>query len=78
MKQVVVAGAGAIGLAAALALAKDGWAVTEVPAFCRYFPEASQNPLLGSLIYGLGTLAESWRVFMYRIGLGAARAQRSA
>lgn len=56
---------------------EDGWAVAEIPAFCRYFPEASQNPFFGSLVYGLGTLAESFRVFRYRIGLGTARAQRT-
>ena len=56
---------------------EDGWAVAEVPAFCRYFPEASQNPFWGSLVYGLGTLAESLRVFLYRIGLVPGRAERS-
>ncbi len=49
---------------------EDGWAIAEVPAFCRYFPEASSNPLLGSFIYGLGTLSESFRVFLYRLGVG--------
>jgi glycosyltransferase involved in cell wall biosynthesis len=52
---------------------EDGWAVAEVPAFCRYFPEASQNPFKGSFVYGLGTLAESARVFMRRLGVGPAR-----
>lgn len=52
---------------------EGGWAVAEVPAFCRYFDEASSNPLKGSIVYGLGTLAESVRVFMRRIGVGAAR-----
>jgi len=56
---------------------EDGWQVSEVPAFCRYFPEASQNPFFGSLVYGLGTLAESCRVFAVRVGLGTPRAQRS-
>jgi glycosyltransferase involved in cell wall biosynthesis len=55
---------------------EDGWAVAEIPAFCRYFPEASQNPFFGSLVYGLGTLVESFRVFRFRHGLGAARAHR--
>ena len=52
---------------------EDGWAIGEVPATCRYFSEASSNPLKGSIVYGLGTLAESWRVFLFRMGLGAAR-----
>lgn len=52
---------------------EDGWAVAEVPAFCRYFDEASSNPFRGSVVYGLGTLAESLRVFLTRIGLGTAR-----
>jgi glycosyltransferase involved in cell wall biosynthesis len=52
---------------------EDGWAIGEVPAYCRYFSEASSNPLKGSIVYGLGTLAESWRVFLFRMGLGTAR-----
>jgi glycosyltransferase involved in cell wall biosynthesis len=52
---------------------EDGWTIGEVPATCRYFDEASSNPLRGSIVYGLGTLAESWRVFLFRMGLGAAR-----
>jgi hypothetical protein len=55
----------------------DGWPVTEVPAFSRYFPEASSNPLLGSIVYGLGTLRVSFKAFMHRIGLGAARKRLS-
>jgi glycosyltransferase involved in cell wall biosynthesis len=54
---------------------EDGWAVAEAPAFCRYFDEASQNPFKGSVKYGLGTLAESLRVFMRRLGLGHARSR---
>jgi glycosyltransferase involved in cell wall biosynthesis len=54
---------------------EDGWMVAEVPAFCRYFEEASQNPFRGSVVYGLGTLAESFRVFRWRIGMGAARSR---
>jgi glycosyltransferase involved in cell wall biosynthesis len=50
----------------------DGWTIGEVPAFCRYFDEASQNPFRGSLKYGWGTLTESARVFRSRIGLRAA------
>jgi glycosyltransferase involved in cell wall biosynthesis len=50
---------------------KDGWAVTEIPAFCRYFDEASQNPFWGSLVYGLGTLAESFKVSLHRLGFRA-------
>ncbi len=56
---------------------EDGWPVAEVPAFCRYFKEASSNPLMGSIIYGLGTLSESSKVFLHRIGLGAARPRTS-
>jgi glycosyltransferase involved in cell wall biosynthesis len=52
---------------------EDGWAVAEVPAFCRYFKEASQNPLGGSIVYGWGTLEESFRVLRYRMGIGEAR-----
>lgn len=46
---------------------RDGWTMAEAPAFCRYFPEASSNPLRGSIVYALGTLAESLKVFVYRI-----------
>ena len=49
--------------------AEDGRRLSEIPAFCRYFPEASQNPLRGSLIYGWGTLSESFRVLLSRSGL---------
>ena len=52
---------------------KDGWAITEVPAFCRYFDEASQNPLRGSIVYGLGTLSESFKVALHRLGLQRSR-----
>ena len=54
----------------------DRWAVAEVPATCRYFDEASSNPLRGSIVYALGTLRESFKVFLWRIGvLGARRSQ---
>jgi glycosyltransferase involved in cell wall biosynthesis len=53
--------------------AEDGWAIGEVPAYSRYFKEASSNPLIGSTVYGLGTLSESLKVFVRRLGLGAAR-----
>jgi glycosyltransferase involved in cell wall biosynthesis len=56
---------------------QDGWKIGEIPAFCRYFAEASSNPLRGSIRYGLGTLSESCRVFMCRIGLRAARKRTS-
>jgi glycosyltransferase involved in cell wall biosynthesis len=52
---------------------EDGGRISEIPAFCRYFPEASQNPLRGSIKYGWGTLTESFRVLVSRMGLGAAR-----
>jgi len=52
---------------------EDGWAVAEVPAFCRYFDEASTNRFRASVVYGLGTLEESLRVFLWRIGIGRAR-----
>ena len=52
---------------------EDGGRISEIPAFCRYFPEASQNPLRGSLVYGWGTLTESFRVFVNRMGLAGAR-----
>ncbi len=51
----------------------DGWRLGEVSGFCRYFPEASQNPFRGSVVYGWGTLTESFRVFKHRLGLGPAR-----
>jgi hypothetical protein len=50
-----------------------GWPVGEIPTACRYFDEASSNPLKGSIVYGWGTLAESFRVLRYRLGLGRAR-----
>ena len=50
-----------------------GWTVTEIPANCRYFEEASSNPLGGSIKYGLGTLAESFRVFVRRLTGHSAR-----
>jgi glycosyltransferase involved in cell wall biosynthesis len=53
--------------------AQDGRRISEIAAFCRYFPEASQNPLRGSIVYGWGTLTESFRVFMTRMGLPVAR-----
>jgi glycosyltransferase involved in cell wall biosynthesis len=56
---------------------KDGWKIAEVPAFCRYFDEASQNPFWGSLVYGLGTWAESFKVLVHRAGMGARRPGRS-
>jgi len=52
---------------------EDGQRIGEVPAFCRYFDEASQNRFKGSVVYGLGTLEESFRVLRYRLGLGGAR-----
>ena len=51
---------------------EDGGRISEIPAFCRYFPEASQNPLRGSIVYGWGTLTESFRVFVSRIGFAGA------
>jgi glycosyltransferase involved in cell wall biosynthesis len=52
---------------------QDGWPVAEIPTACRYFDEASSNPLKGSLVYGWGTLSESFRVLRYRLGLARAR-----
>jgi glycosyltransferase involved in cell wall biosynthesis len=57
--------------------AQDGQRITEIPAFCRYFPEASQNPLRGSIVYGWGTLTESFRVLMNRLGLATAKRRRA-
>jgi glycosyltransferase involved in cell wall biosynthesis len=51
----------------------DGWRIGEIPGFCRYFNEASQNPFRGSVVYGWGTLTESFRVFQHRL-FGAERA----
>ena len=56
---------------------EDGWALGEVPGSCDYFPEASQNPFKGSVVYGWGTLTESFRVFLHRAGLGTPRARTS-
>jgi len=56
---------------------KDGWRITEAPATCRYFEEASQNRLYGSIVYGLGTLAESFKVFTYRLGFAGRRPRTS-
>jgi glycosyltransferase involved in cell wall biosynthesis len=55
----------------------DGWKLAEVPGYCEYFPEASQNPLKGSIVYGWGTLTESFKVFLHRAGLGTMRARTS-
>ena len=56
---------------------EDGWELGEVPGFCEYFPEASQNPLKGSIVYGWGTLTESFKVFLRRAGLGTPRTHTS-
>jgi len=56
---------------------EDGWRIGEIPTACRYFDEASSNPLKGSIVYGWGTLTESFRVFRYRLGLGGARMRTS-
>ena len=56
---------------------EDGWELGEVPGYCEYFPEASQNPLKGSIVYGWGTLTESFKVFLHRAGLGTPRARTS-
>lgn len=48
----------------------NGWALAEAPADCLYFKEASMNPLIGSTVYGWGTLKESFKVLRYRLGLG--------
>ena len=53
--------------------AEAGAPMREAPAFCRYFDEASQNRLPGSIRYGLGTLAESARVFLSRLGVAPNR-----
>ena len=49
----------------------------EVPGHCAYFDEASQNPFKGSVVYGWGTLIESFKVFLHRAGLRAPRARTS-
>ncbi len=51
----------------------DGRTLGEIPTACRYFDEASSNPFIGSVVYGWGTLTESFRVFLYRLGLGGDR-----
>jgi glycosyltransferase involved in cell wall biosynthesis len=56
---------------------KDGRSIDEIPAFCRYFDEASQNPLRGSIVYGLGTLSESFKVLGHRLGFRATRLRPS-
>lgn len=48
----------------------NGWRLSEAPADCQYFKEASMNPFIGSTIYGWGTLTESFNVLRYRLGLG--------
>jgi len=53
--------------------AEGGWAMTEAPATCLYHEEASQNRLAGSIRYSLGTLAESFRVLLTRLGLARNR-----
>ena len=56
---------------------EDGWQLGEVPGYCAYFEEASQNPFKGSVVYGWGTLTESFKVFLHRAGLGTPRARTS-
>jgi glycosyltransferase involved in cell wall biosynthesis len=56
---------------------ETGWELGEVPGFCDYFPEASQNPFKGSVVYGWGTLTESFKVFLHRAGLGTPRTRTS-
>ncbi|MEQ1757550.1 MAG: glycosyltransferase family 2 protein [Vicinamibacterales bacterium] len=51
----------------------NGWTIGQIPTACRYFDEASSNPFVGSVVYGWGTLTESFGVFLYRLGLGGAR-----
>jgi glycosyltransferase involved in cell wall biosynthesis len=51
----------------------NGWTLGQIPTACRYFDEASSNPFIGSVVYGWGTLTESFGVFLYRLGLGGAR-----
>lgn len=51
----------------------DKRTVAEIPTACRYFDEASSNPFVGSVKYGWGTLTESFRVFLFRLGLGGSR-----
>ncbi len=51
----------------------DGRTIGQIPTACRYFDEASSNPFFGSLKYGWGTLTESFRVFLFRHGLGGDR-----
>jgi glycosyltransferase involved in cell wall biosynthesis len=55
----------------------DGWPLAEVPASCRYFDEASSNPLRGSIVYALGTLGESAKVLAFRAGLRSAGRRRA-
>ncbi len=51
----------------------DGRTLAQIPTACRYFDEASSNPFVGSVVYGWGTLTESFGVFLYRLGLGGDR-----
>lgn len=67
-----------LGFQLASQAAVDGRTIGEVPAFCRYFPEASQNPFRGSLKYGWGTLTESFQVLLWRIGLQSGARTRTS
>jgi glycosyltransferase involved in cell wall biosynthesis len=46
-----------------------GFGITEVPAFSRYFKEASSNNFTGTIRYALGTVGASIKYRLHRMGL---------
>ena len=58
-----------IGFQLSAQAVRDGWALTDVPASCRYFEEASQTRLGVAFRYGVGTVWEAFKVRLHRLGL---------
>jgi glycosyltransferase involved in cell wall biosynthesis len=50
-----------------------GYPIAEVPAFSRYFKEASSNNFVGTIKYALGTLKASMQFRLQRMGLAKFR-----
>lgn len=56
---------------------EDGWPVAEISAYGRYFAEASSNPFIGSLRYGVGTVVESAKSCLRQARARAMRHRRT-
>jgi hypothetical protein len=50
-----------------------GFAIVEVPARTRYFPEASSASFRQSVVYGIKTLGAGARLVLHRCGLWRSR-----